>query len=152
MEIMLNGQLVSCTPKEYKELMDMGLIQNPHATNQVYPGNTPKLPDDIVPLPEGTGNPLPDNIKTERGDVSEWLSNGTRCVPLYGCVQTDTINLAPLEYDGHEIPKVDCVTIPENKTATKEIDDPGFSKTRKDYQDFNKGYQDFIDSLKNKKK
>lgn len=142
MEIMLNGQLVSCTPKEYKELMDMGLIPNPF---DKYPGNTPKLPDDIVPLPEGTGNPLPDSIKTERGDVSEWLSNGTMCVPLYGCVQTDTINLAPLEYDGHEIPKVDCVTIPENKTATTEIDDPGFSKPRK-------GYQDFMDSLKNKKK
>jgi hypothetical protein len=29
MEIMLNGQLVSCTPKEYKELMDMGLITSP---------------------------------------------------------------------------------------------------------------------------
>ena len=26
MEIMLNGQLVTCSPKEYKELMDMGLI------------------------------------------------------------------------------------------------------------------------------
>lgn len=26
MEITLNGQLVSCTPKEYKELMDMGLL------------------------------------------------------------------------------------------------------------------------------
>lgn len=28
MEIMLNGQLVSCTPKEYKELLDMGFIVN----------------------------------------------------------------------------------------------------------------------------
>lgn len=26
MEIMLNGQLVSCPPKEYKELMDMGFL------------------------------------------------------------------------------------------------------------------------------
>lgn len=77
MEITLNGQLVSCTPKEYKELMDMGIIQNPFDKAQSYPGNTPKLPDDIVSLPEGTGNPLPDSIKTERGDVSEWLSNGT---------------------------------------------------------------------------
>ena len=146
MEITLNGQLVSCTPKEYKELMDMGLIQNPFDKAQSYPGNTPKLPDDIVPLPEGTGNPLPDSIKTERGDVSEWLSNGIRCVvPVYGCVQTDTINLAPLEYDGHEIPKVDCGTIPENKNATKEIDEPRISKIRKDYQDF-------MGSLKNKKK
>ena len=48
MEIMLNGQLVSCTPKEYKELLDMGLISNPASVatqdTQAYPQN---LPDDI---------------------------------------------------------------------------------------------------------
>lgn len=55
MEIMLNGQLVSCTPKEYKELMDMGLISNPVSvatqSTQVYPGNIPVLPDDIKQYP-----------------------------------------------------------------------------------------------------
>lgn len=56
MEIMLNGQLVSCTPKEYKELMDMGFISNQYSvatqSTQVYPGNIPVLPDDINQLPE----------------------------------------------------------------------------------------------------
>lgn len=56
MEIMLNGQLVSCTPKEYKELMDMGFISNQHSvatqSTQVYPGNIPVLPDSINQLPE----------------------------------------------------------------------------------------------------
>lgn len=56
MEIMLNGQLVSCTPNEYKELMDMGIISNPGSvatqSTQVYPGNIPVLPDDINQLPE----------------------------------------------------------------------------------------------------
>ena len=56
MEIMLNGQLVSCTPKEYKELMDMGFIFNQHSvatqSTQVYPGNIPVLPDGINQLPE----------------------------------------------------------------------------------------------------
>ena len=72
MEIMLNGQLVSCTPKEYKELMDMGFISNQHSvatqSTQVYPGNIPVLPDSINQLPETTqvypGNipVLPDSI------------------------------------------------------------------------------------------
>ena len=56
MEIMLNGQLVSCTPKEYKELMDMGLVPGPDSVAtqpaQVRPGNMPVLPDDINRLPE----------------------------------------------------------------------------------------------------
>lgn len=56
MEITLNGQLVSCTPKEYKELMDMGFIVNPYSvatqSTQVYPGNIPVLPDGINQLPE----------------------------------------------------------------------------------------------------
>ena len=56
MEIMLNGQRVSCTPKEYKELMDMGFIFNQYSvatqSTQVYPGNIPVLPDDINQLPE----------------------------------------------------------------------------------------------------
>ena len=60
MEIMLNGQLVSCTPKEYKELMDMGLISNLGSvatqSTRVYPGNAPVLPDDFNQLPEGTLN------------------------------------------------------------------------------------------------
>ena len=58
MEITLNGQLVSCTPKEYKELMDMGFIVNPFSvatqSTQVYPGNIPVLPDGINQLPEAT--------------------------------------------------------------------------------------------------
>ena len=56
MEIMLNGQLVSCTPKEYKELMDMGLVPGPDSvatrTDRVCPGNIPVLPDDINQLQE----------------------------------------------------------------------------------------------------
>jgi len=37
MEIMLNGQLVSCSPKEYKELMDMGLIPGQPAGTSAAP-------------------------------------------------------------------------------------------------------------------
>lgn len=57
MEIMLNGQLASCTPKEYKELMDMGLISNPASvaaqSTQAYSQN---LPDDINQLHKLTLN------------------------------------------------------------------------------------------------
>ena len=90
MEITLNGQLVTCTPKEYKELMEMGLITNPYAkadqSTQVYPGNIQILPDDINHLPE-TAKPFPEQLRPKRGDTEQWLDNGVRCVPLYGCVQ-----------------------------------------------------------------
>ena len=60
MEITLNGQLVSCTPKEYKELMDMGLIASPASVatqfTQEYPHNIPALPDDINQLHKLTLN------------------------------------------------------------------------------------------------
>lgn len=74
MEIMLNGQLVSCTPKEYKELMDMGLISNLGSvavrSTQVYPGNTPVLPDDINQLPETAGNPPPGQFATKSDNTA----------------------------------------------------------------------------------
>lgn len=75
MEIMLNGQLVSCTPKEYKELIDMGLVFNQYSVatqqpTQVYPGNIPVLPDDINPLPETTGNPPPSQFATKSDNTS----------------------------------------------------------------------------------
>lgn len=74
MEIMLNGQLVSCTPKEYKELMEMGLISSPYSgasqSIKTMPGNIPILPDDINPLPETTGNPPPSQFATKSDNTS----------------------------------------------------------------------------------
>jgi hypothetical protein len=70
--------------------MDMGLITNPYAkadqSTQVYPGNIQILPDDINHLPE-TAKPFPEQLRPKRGDTEQWLENGVRCVPLYGCVQ-----------------------------------------------------------------
>ena len=53
MEIMLNGQLVTCTPDEYARLVQLGLIPNAQkAGTDIKVTPTPKLPDDIVKLPE----------------------------------------------------------------------------------------------------
>ena len=74
MEIMLNGQLVSCTPKEYKELMDMGLVPGPDSaatqSTQPCPGNIPVLPDDINRLPETALNMSYSQESSECGNTS----------------------------------------------------------------------------------
>ena len=83
---MINGQLVTCTPKEYVELQQLGVLPSPPPSNgtdltpwntpkQGFPWNEPKLPDDIQPLPEG---------------------DTYHVVPLYGCVVDQrTIKLEP---------------------------------------------------------
>ena len=86
MEIMINGQLVTCTPKEYVELQQLGVLPSTPASNgtdltprntpkQGFPWNEPKRPDDIKPLPEGDPQTKP----------SYWADN-YNVVPLYGCV------------------------------------------------------------------
>ena len=86
MEIMINGQLVTCTPKEYVELQQLGVLPSTPASNgtdltprntpkQGFPWNEPKLPDDINPLPEGDTQTQP----------PYWADN-YNVVPLYGCV------------------------------------------------------------------
>ena len=96
MEIMINGQLVTCTPKEYVELQQLGVLPSPPPSNgtdltpwntpkQGFPWNEPKLPDDIKPLPEGDTSPKPHN----------W-NDDYHVVPLYGCVVDQrTIKLEP---------------------------------------------------------
>lgn len=86
MEIMINGQLVTCTPKEFVELQQLGVLPSPPPSNgtdltpwntpkQGFPWNEPKLPDDYNPLPEGDTQTKP----------PYWADN-YNVVPLYGCV------------------------------------------------------------------
>ena len=102
MEIMLNGQLVTCTPDEYARLIQLGLIPGassgtratePSQPDAIPPLNGrdpvtglpvidefPKLPDDYTPLPEQyprIGDSYPD-----------WLKNGTQITALYGCISS----------------------------------------------------------------
>jgi hypothetical protein len=86
MEIMLNGQLVTCTPDEYARLIQLGLIPTQAAGTKVGPLQiTPKpsLPDDIVPLPK---EDFPQQYRKD-DDIHHWIRNGEiYAVPLYGCV------------------------------------------------------------------
>lgn len=93
MEIMLNGQLVTCTPDEYARLVQLGLIPNAQkAGTEIKVTPTPKLPDDIVKLPEDNFPPYP-----KIGDTQDWLRNGTHVVALYGCtVETHTLGKFPV--------------------------------------------------------
>lgn len=95
MEIMLNGQLVTCTPDEYARLVQLGLIPNAQkAGTEIKVTPTPKLPDDIVKLPE---NNYPQYPKI--GDTQDWLRNGTHVVALYGCtVERHTLDSEPLTF------------------------------------------------------
>lgn len=86
MEIMLNGQLVTCTPDEYARLVQLGLIPNAQKAGTTTTPNiigtpTPKLPDDIVKLPEDNFPQYP-----KIGDTPDWARNRMHVVPLYGCV------------------------------------------------------------------
>jgi len=84
MEIMLNGQLVTCTPDEYARLIQLGLIPTQSVGTKVSPIQItpqPSLPDDIVPLPK---EDFPQYPKV--GDTPDWLRNGTHVVAVYGCV------------------------------------------------------------------
>lgn len=97
MEIMLNGQLVTCTPDEYARLVQLGLIPNAQKAGtdiKVTPTPTPTLPDDIVKLPE---NNYPQYPKI--GDSQDWLRNGMHVVALYGCtVERHTLDSEPLTF------------------------------------------------------
>lgn len=76
MEIMLNGQLVTCTPKEYKELMDMGLLPG-------QPAGTKAAPQ----LDEGWKDQLGEIIKKYPKIEPEKPKFGTCTVtPVYGCM------------------------------------------------------------------
>ena len=89
MEIMLNGQRVSCTPKEYKELMDMGFIFNQYSvatqSTQVYPGNIPVLPDSINQLPEATQSTqvYPGNIPVLPDDINQLPETSLRVEDVF---------------------------------------------------------------------
>ena len=95
MEIMLNGQLVTCTPDEYARLVQLGLIPNAQkAGTDIKVTPTPKLPDDIVKLPEDNFPQYP-----KIGDTQDWLRNGTHVVALYGCtVEQHTLGSEPLTF------------------------------------------------------
>ncbi len=95
MEIMLNGQLVTCTPDEYARLVQLGLIPNAQkAGTDIKVTPTPKLPDDIVKLPEDNYPQYP-----KIGDTQDWLRNGTHVVALYGCtVEHHTLGSEPLTF------------------------------------------------------
>lgn len=95
MEIMLNGQLVTCTPDEYARLVQLGLIPNAQkAGTDIKVTPTPKLPDDIVKLPEDNFPQYP-----KIGDTQDWLRNGTHVVALYGCtVEPHTLGSESLPF------------------------------------------------------
>lgn len=92
MEIMLNGQLVTCTPDEYARLIQLGLIPTQsagtHASpNQIIP--QPSLPDDIVPLPKDDFPQQPKPRDQYERDQDFWKNNRMHVVPLYGCIVED---------------------------------------------------------------
>lgn len=99
MEIMLNGQLVTCTPDEYARLVQLGLIPNAQKAGTDTAPNiigtpTPKLPDDIVKLPEDNFPKYP-----KIGDSQDWTRNRMHVVPLYGCiVDNSTMGSEPLAF------------------------------------------------------
>ena len=99
MEIMLNGQLVTCTPDEYARLVQLGLIPNVQKAGTDTAPNiigtpTPKLPDDIVKLTEDN---FPEYPKI--GDSPDWLRNKMHVVPHYGCiVDNRTMDSEPLAF------------------------------------------------------
>lgn len=75
MEIMINGQLVTCSPKEYKELMDMGIIPGQPA------GTTA-----VTQLDDGWKDQLAELAKRYPKIEPETPKFGTCTVtPLYGC-------------------------------------------------------------------
>lgn len=89
MEIMLNGQLVTCTPDEYARLIQLGLIPTQSAGTKVSPIQItpqPSLPDDIVPLPK---EDFPQQPKIYKQDPDFWKNNRMHVVPLYGCIIDD---------------------------------------------------------------
>ena len=111
MEIMLNGQLVTCTPDEYARLVQLGLIPNAQkAGTDIKVTPTPTLPDDIVKLPE---NNYPQYPKI--GDNQDWLRNGMHVVALYGCtVENHTLGSEPLTFPVTQ--KVDTLEVSTQAT------------------------------------
>lgn len=76
MEITLNGQLVTCTPKEYKELMDMGLIPGQPAGTKA-----------VTQLDEGWKDQIAEIAKRYPKIEPETPKFGTCTVtPVYGCM------------------------------------------------------------------
>lgn len=115
MELMLNGQLVTCTPDEYARLVQLGLIPNAQkAGTDIKVTPMPKLPDDIVKLPEDNYPQYP-----KIGDTQDWLRNGTHVVALYGCtVEQHTLGSEPLTFPVTQ--KVDTLEVftQANKTTS----------------------------------
>ena len=117
MEIMLNGQLVTCTPDEYARLVQLGLIPTAQKagsdTAPIKVTPTPSLPDDIVNLPE---NNYPQYPKI--GDSQDWLRNGTHVVALYGCtVEHHTLGSEPLTFPVTQKPDTLYVSTQANKVT-----------------------------------
>lgn len=96
MEIMLNGQLVTCTPDEYARLIQLGLIPTQSAGTHVSPNQItpqPSLPDDIVPLPKDDFPQQPKPKDWYETDPDFWKNNRMHVVPLYGCIVEDHTQL-----------------------------------------------------------
>ena len=76
MEIMINGQLVTCTPKEYKELMGMGLLPGQPAGTKA-----------VTQLDDGWKDQLAELAKRYPKIEPEKPKFGTCTVtPVYGCM------------------------------------------------------------------
>jgi hypothetical protein len=102
MEIMLNGQLVTCTPDEYARLIQLGLIPTQSAGTKVSPIQItpqPSLPDDIVPLPKDDFPQQPKPRDRYEPDTDFWKNNRMHVVPLYGCIVDDHTQIGdPYQY------------------------------------------------------
>lgn len=142
MEIMLNGQLVTCTPDEYARLVQLGLIPNAQkvgadTTPNIIGAPTPKLPDDIVKLPEDN---FPKYPKID--DSHDWTRNEMHVVPLYGCiVDNSTMGSEPLAFQVTQ--NVDTLEV--NVTSTYYV----LKKVGEDKWWSSQAYQYLCDDIKN---
>lgn len=87
MIVQVHGHLVTCTPDEFKRLIELGLVDSPNATDTPQPSisEIQKLPDDIGPWPKGP---------SQQGQSTwDWVKKGTGPMPIatyYGCQVMDT--------------------------------------------------------------
>ncbi len=112
MEIITKGgNVITCTPEEYAKMVQLGVMPGSGSgtlvapnitTTQDIPGNTgkplletgspgnvQKLPDDIVPLPEG-GNSWKKTIAIEPYSAVEKLPDGSTKIKAVDC-KTDGV-------------------------------------------------------------
>lgn len=107
MEIITKGgNVITCTPEEYAKMVQLGVMPGSGSGTPVAPniattlnipgntgklllesgsaGNIQKLPDDIVPLPEG-GSPWKKTIELEPYSAVEKLPDGSTRIKSVEC-------------------------------------------------------------------